>query len=84
MVGPAKKNLDQPKTFWDLFEQMCVFIKTLICANTNKTTLHFTYYKVTNSRLFWLVAHLRIFRVFTKGKFDVYVPDLWPKEFKIR
>ena len=34
------------------------------------------YRKVSSSRLSWLVAHLRIFRLFMKGKFDVYV--LWP------
>ena len=35
-----------------------------------------TYRKVASSRLSWLVAHLRIFRQFMKGKFDPYV--LWP------
>ena len=39
------------------------------------TFLH-TYRKVASSRLSWLVAHLRIFRVFMKGKVDAYV--LWP------
>jgi hypothetical protein len=33
----------------------------------------FTYRKVASSRLSWLVAHLRIFRLFMKGKFDGYV-----------
>ena len=32
--------------------------------------------KVASSRLSQLVAHLRIFRLFMKGKFDAYV--LWP------
>ena len=37
------------------------------------------YYKVAYNRLSWLVAHLRIFRPFMKGKFDPYVLcDLWP------
>ena len=34
------------------------------------------YRKVASSRLSWLVAHSRIFRLFIKGKFDPYV--LWP------
>ena len=34
------------------------------------------YRKVVSSRLSPLVAHLRIFRLFMKGKFDAYV--LWP------
>ena len=33
------------------------------------------YRKVMSSRLSWLVAHLRIIRLFMKGKFDAYV--LW-------
>ena len=32
--------------------------------------------QVASSRLSWLVAHIRIFRRFIKGKFDAYV--LWP------
>ena len=32
-----------------------------------------TYRKVASSRLSRLVAHLRIFRLFMKGKFDAYV-----------
>ena len=32
------------------------------------------YSKVASSRLSWLVAHLRIFRLFMKVKFDAYVP----------
>ena len=35
-----------------------------------------TYRKVLISRLPWLVAHQRIFRLFMKGNFDAYV--LWP------
>ena len=31
------------------------------------------YRVVVSSRLSWLVAHLRIFRLFMKGKFDAYV-----------
>ena len=31
------------------------------------------YRKVASSRLSWLVAHSRIFRLFIKGKFDAYV-----------
>ena len=34
------------------------------------------YRKVANSRLSWLVAHPRIFRLFMKGKINAYV--LWP------
>ena len=34
------------------------------------------YRKVASSRLSRLVAHSRIFRLFTKGKFDAYV--VWP------
>ena len=34
------------------------------------------YRKVASSRLSWLVAHFRIFRLFMKGKFHAYV--LWP------
>ena len=34
------------------------------------------YRKVASSRLSWLVAHPRIFRLFMKGNFDAYV--LWP------
>ena len=34
------------------------------------------YHKVASSSLSRLVAHLRIFRLFIKGKFDTYV--LWP------
>ena len=29
--------------------------------------------KVASSKLFWLVAHSMILRLFMKGKFDVYV-----------
>ena len=32
------------------------------------------YCKVASSRLSWLVAHLKIFRLFMKGKFDTNVP----------
>ena len=32
-----------------------------------------TYRKVASSRLSWIVEHLRIFRLFMKGKFDAYV-----------
>jgi len=40
-------------------------------------SLHENHYsKVVSSRLSQLVAHLRIFRLFMKGKFDAYV--LWP------
>ena len=35
-----------------------------------------TYRKVASSSMSWLVAHLRIFRMLMKGKFDAYV--LWP------
>ena len=31
------------------------------------------YHKVASSKLSWLLAHLRIFRLFMKGKFDAYV-----------
>ena len=41
-------------------------------ARDNVGKFH-TYRKVVSSRLFWLVAHLRIFRLFMKGKFDAYV-----------
>ena len=34
------------------------------------------YRKVTSSRLFWLVAHTRIFRLFMKREINAYV--LWP------
>ena len=34
------------------------------------------YHKVASSRLPWLVAHSRIFRLYVKWNFDVYV--LWP------
>ena len=34
------------------------------------------YRKVTSSRLSWLAAHSRIFKLFMTGKFDAYV--LWP------
>ena len=44
------------------------FIFCLLCFST--------YRKVASSRLSRLVAHLRIFRLFMKGKFDAYV--LWP------
>ena len=37
---------------------------------------YFIYSKVANSRLSLLVPHLRIFRLFMKGKFDAYVQ--WP------
>ena len=37
--------------------------------------LHLIYRKVASSSLSWLVAHLRIFIMFMKGKFDAYV--LW-------
>ena len=33
----------------------------------------YAYCKVARSRLFWLVAHLRIFRLFMKGKFNANV-----------
>ena len=34
---------------------------------------HSTYRIVASSRLSWLVAHSRIFRLFIKGKFDAYI-----------
>ena len=34
---------------------------------------YFPYRKVASSRLSWLVAHLHIFKLFMKGKFDAYV-----------
>ena len=33
----------------------------------------FSYRKVENSSLFWLVTHFQIFRRLMKGKFDAYV-----------
>ena len=41
-----------------------------------KCNFNTAYFKVASSRLFRLVAHLRILRLFMKGKFDGYV--LWP------
>ena len=41
------------------------------------------YRKVASSRLSWLVAHLRIFRLLMKGKFDAYVLLPLAKKFKI-
>ena len=38
-----------------------------------KTKLKYMYRKVASSRLSQLVAHVRIFRLFMKGKFDAYI-----------
>ena len=49
----------------------------LVCAFKQDTLIkrHFSGCKVSSSRLSWLVAHARIFRLFMKGKFDTY--ELW-------
>ena len=38
--------------------------------------------KVERSRLSWFVAHLRIFKLLMKGKFDAYV--LWPLSTRVQ
>ena len=42
----------------------------------------FIYCKVASSKLCWFVAHLRIFRLLMKGKFDAYV--LWPLSTRVQ
>ena len=49
-------------------EQEC--IKKRLCCRAQS---HYKYRKVASSRLPWLVAHLSIFRLLMKGKFDAYV-----------
>ena len=54
---------------------------TVILGSSQQTSYLFCegfsrYRKVVSSRLSWLVAHLRIFKPYMKGKFDAYV--LWP------
>ena len=44
--------------------------------NSKKCQTQNKYYIVSSSRLSWLVAHSRIFKLFMKGKFYAYV--LWP------
>ena len=40
------------------------------------------YRKVVTSRLSWLIAHLRIFRPFMKGKLeDILTKCIWPIDF---
>ena len=46
-----------------------------ICLDS-KSQFLLNYRKVASSRLSWLVAHFRIFRLFMKWEFDGYV--LWP------
>ena len=48
-----------------------------LMANVNQKVCNHQcqiYCKIANSRLSRLVAHLRIFRLLMKGKFDAYVP----------
>ena len=48
------------------------FFVVLIFA-VKKRGDNFAYRKVPSSRLSWLVAHLRIFRLFMTVKFDAYI-----------
>ena len=60
----------RPATNWGqlIFEGALLLSTTLHCRG-----LMTMYRKATGSRLSRLVAHLRIFRLFRKGKFDAYV-----------
>ena len=52
------------------------FLRTQIYVWSLITMISLEYRKVTSSRLSWLAAHSRIFKLFMTGKFDAYV--LWP------
>ena len=55
------------------------FVGPFIRWNLN---FNLRYRKITSSRLSWLVAHPRIFRLFMKGNFDAYA--LWPLDKTIQ
>ena len=68
-----------------IYESWIHFMKFAACFDQltffeNQNRQKRTYRKVTNARLSWLAAHLRIFRLCMKGKFDAYVLCyvLWP------
>ena len=44
----------------------------------------YDYCKVASSRLYWLVANLRTFRQFMKGKFEAYVLVLRPSAKRVQ
>ena len=63
-----------PKTL-DYFS--CCQVHFTIGSNGLKFIMNIsTYRKVASSKLSWLAAHLRIFRLSLKGKFNTYA--LWP------
>ena len=73
---------------WGLDSLKCIrfwsfqhfFLRTSkIFSSTPATFMH---RKVESSSMSWLVARLRIFRLFMKGKFDAYI--MWPLDKKIQ
>ena len=72
-----RKIIVQPGWIEEINEVKTFLIgRSLGLIHFNPATYIFVnYLKVASSRLSWLVAHLRIFRMFMKGKFDVYI--LW-------
>ena len=65
--------------FWIFLSEINLFNYWKIqreVASLEFSTYKHTYRKVASSRLSWLVAHLRLFRLFMKRKFDAYL--LWP------
>ena len=64
--------------------KICTYFK-LECGGKKKIRSTFCWYiycKVASRRLSRLVAHLRIFRLLMKGKFDAYV--LWPSVKRVQ
>ena len=56
--------------------KLLFLIKKRSALYPQNTIVSFEFLKIPSSRLSWLVAHPRIFRLFMKGNFDAYV--LWP------
>ena len=64
------------------YSEITVEIQTQLKTVKITSNIFAVYRKVANNKLSRLVAHLRIFRLFIKEKFDAYV--LWPLAKKIQ
>ena len=73
-ISKQSSNLPSEARSWNRISESMSYEQYKIFVYTCRFVPHI-YRKVGSSKLSWLVAHLRIFRLFMKGKFDAYV--LW-------
>ena len=66
IVTALGNKLKTKNVLWEIWRRFLMQNSSWIRQNT--------YCKIPSSRLSWLVAHARIFRMFMKGNFDAYVP----------